>query len=99
MSYSQNFPIVTIDYVQKLNENENTENIIHAIPLQENNEISIIPLLVIERNTKYKYRIISTSVILCCFSIIIITIAVNSMNRNNYHSLKGTTTNFTSFSH
>ena len=100
MSYLfPNSEIVSIDYVEKLSEDEDIENIIHATPIQDNNQISILPLVVVEKNIKYKYRIISTSVILCCFSIIIITIAVSTLNRNNYNSSKNSINNSTSYSY
>jgi hypothetical protein len=84
MSYLSNSPpIVLIDYIQPLS-NENIENIIHAVPINdENDEISIVPNLLLYPNQRQiKYNIISLSVILCCFSVIIITIAVNSINNN-----------------
>lgn len=83
MSYFSKTPIVSIDYIQPLG-NENIENIIHAVPVNdENDEISIVPNLLIYPNQRHiKYNIISLSVILCCFSVIIITIAVNSINNN-----------------
>jgi hypothetical protein len=83
MSYLSNAPIVSIDYIQPL-DNENIENIIHAVPINdENNEISIVPNLLIYPNQReVKYNIVSLSVILCCFSVIIITIAVNTINNN-----------------
>jgi len=83
MSYNSNTPIVLIDYILPL-DNENIENIIHAVPINdENEEISIVPNLLIFPNQRHiKYNIVSLSVILCCFSIIIITIAVSTINNN-----------------
>ena len=92
--FSKNAQIIS---VEPLNENEDIENIVHAFPIYdvyptnvEHPVIFMVPNLVItqdQRRIPYKYKIISTSVILCCFSIIIITIAVNSINRNNYQSI------------
>ena len=95
--------IVCIDYIEKLNENENTENIIHAIPIDENNEISIVPAVLVERHTQYKYSFVSLSVILCCFScfsIIIITISIATITNKNDKSLsKNSISNFTSYTY
>ena len=53
MSYLfPNSEIVSIDYVEKLSEDEDIENIIHATPIQDNNQISILPLVVVEKNIK-----------------------------------------------
>jgi hypothetical protein len=91
MYYLSKSPIVPIDHVRALNDNEDIENIIHAIPIHdENNVIFMVPNLVITQDTRnipYKYKIVSTSIILCCFSIIIITIAVSSINKNNYQPI------------
>ena len=83
--------------VEPLNENEDIENIVHAFPIYDvypNNDehpiIFMVPNLLITQDQiriPYKYKIVSTSFILCCFSIIIITIAVSSINRNNYQSI------------
>jgi hypothetical protein len=95
MSYfSQNIDIVSIDYIEKLNDNENTENINHAIPINnENREISIFPLVIIPDNRpiQYKHKIISTSIILFCFSIIIIIIAIHTLINNKKHNSLSTT--------
>ena len=67
-------PIVPIDHVRALNDNEDIENMIHAIPIHdESNVIFMIPNLLITQDTiniPYKYKIVSTSIILCCFSIV-----------------------------
>jgi len=97
MSYSSNTPIVLIDYIQPLG-NENIENIIHAVPINDENEdISIVPNLLIYPNQRHiKYNILPLSVILCCFSIIIIIIAVRTINNNknsNNNLLRNSITN------
>jgi len=87
---SKNVQIVAVEYVQPLNYNEDIENMIHAIPVNDDNEIIVVPSLIItyhESRIPYKYKIVSTSVILCCFSIIIITIAVSSINSNKYQPI------------
>ena len=83
--------------IEPLNEDENIENMVHAFPIYDvypNNDehpiIFMVPNLLITQDQiriPHKYKIVSTSVILCCFSIIIITIAVSTINRNNYQPI------------
>jgi len=85
--FSKNAQIIS---VEPLNENEDIGNMVHAIPVYDDIELSIFPSLLSnhhERRIPYKYKVVSTSVILCCFSIIIITIAVSTINRNNYQPI------------
>ena len=85
--FSKNAQIIS---VEPLNENEDIGNMVHAIPVYDDIELSIVPSLLSnqhERRIPHKYKIVSTSVILCCFSIIIITIAVSTINRNKYQSI------------
>lgn len=88
MYYLSNTPILPIDHIRPLNDNENIENMVHAIPIHdESNVIFMVPNLLNTQDTRnipYKYKIVSTSIILCCFSIIIITIAISSINGNRY---------------
>jgi len=91
MYYLSKSPIVPIDHIGPINNNENIENMVHAIPIyDESNVIIMVPNLLITQDTRnipYKYKIVSTSIILCCFSIIIITIAVSSINNNRYQPI------------
>lgn len=85
--FSKTPQIVSIDYIEPLNENEDIQNMIHAIPIDDEEPvIFMVPNLTIiqdERFITIKYKIVSTSFILCCFSIIFIIIAVDTINRNN----------------
>ena len=83
MSDVLKIPIVSVDYIQPLDvkdDEENVQNMIHAVPVQnEQNIIFMVPEMTIEqdqRNYQHKYRLVSLSVVLCCFSIIFITLNI-----------------------
>jgi len=101
-NFTENIQVISVDYV--LNNDEYTKNSIHAIPINDNIQVSVIPMVLItmdeiniERNRKFKFQFL-TSLILCSFGITIIIIVIytnNNNNNKNSHSINPISNNST----
>jgi len=101
MSDVLKIPIVCIDKIEPLEDDENVQNIIHAIPVdnEAQNVIFMVPEITIEqddRNRQYKYRLVSLSVVLCCFSIFFITVSIVTKVDQNVYSNAAASSNISS---
>lgn len=95
-NFTENIQVISVDYL--LNNDEDTKNSIHAIPINDNIQILItMDEINNERNRKFKFQFL-TSFILCCFGITIIIIVIytnNNNNNKNSHSINPISNNST----